>query len=112
MVRERRSNSGAGTKDHQMHIQLWFSCLGRPFYLDEVFGVWGKGWVEDQVVEVGVFLRAMVGKVDKVLNVVVRVDVAYILQRGESYLPQDIGHGKHRTCPTCTIGHVHVLWAL
>lgn len=53
----------------------------RVHYLDEVFGVRGKGGVEHEVVEVGVLLRAVVVEVDKVLDVIVGAKVTDVLER-------------------------------
>ena len=56
--------------------------LAGPGYLEEVLGVGGEGGVEHQVMQVGVLLRTMVGKVDEVFEVVVGADVAKVLRRG------------------------------
>ena len=42
----------------------------------------GKDWVEQQVVQVAMLLRTVVGKVDKVFQVVVGADVAQLLKGG------------------------------
>ena len=49
-------------------------------YLDEVFSVRGKDRVEHEVVKVGMLGRPVVVVVDKVLNVVMRANIAHILE--------------------------------
>ena len=45
--------------------------------------MWGEGRIEHAVVQPAVFLRTMVVIVDKVFDIVVRLDVAHVLHAWE-----------------------------
>lgn len=76
---ERRSSSWEKRRDLTTDTP---PSLAGPGYLEEVLGVGGEGGVEHQVMQVGVLLRTVVGKVDEVFEVIVGADVAKVLRRG------------------------------
>ena len=52
--------------------------------LNHVFGMSCKDWVEDEVAQPSMLSRTVVIEIDKVLNVVVRTDIANFLH-GRKY---------------------------